>query len=119
MFKRKCKHGPVYYATAQYQGRQYTERVGTEKRECLRRERQIKREIRQGTFKPAERTGAVTAGRYAREWGERRTNRTATDDRQRLRARAKCPSTLSWPLPCDAGRTKPCVPASSETLPSC
>jgi len=87
MFVRKRAGGKgVYYATAMFKGRQYNELVGTDKREASRVEARIKREVREETFQPkARRTGAVTAARYAETWGAARTNRTANDDRQRLR----------------------------------
>jgi integrase len=87
MFSRKRAGGKVvHYATAMNKGRQYNELVGTDKREALRVEARIRREIREETFQPkARRTGAVTAARYAETWGAARTNRTANDDRQRLR----------------------------------
>jgi integrase len=87
MFVRKRAGGKVvYYATAMYKGCQYNELVGTDKREAARVEARIRREIREETFQPAaRRTGAVTAASYAATWGARRTNRTASDDRQRLR----------------------------------
>lgn len=87
MFARKRAGGKVVYcATAMHKGAQYVELVGSDKRETARLEARIKREIREGTFEPrARRTGAVTAARYAEEWGAARTNRTANDDRQRLR----------------------------------
>ncbi len=44
-----------------------------------------KREISAGTFRPGARTGAVSAAHYSESWGKARTNRTANDDRQRLR----------------------------------
>jgi integrase len=76
----------VYYATAMVKGRQYNELVGTDKREATRVEARIKRELREGTFQPkARRTGAVTAASFATTWGAARPNRTANDDRQRLR----------------------------------
>jgi integrase len=87
MFRRKRAGGKdVYYATAMCKGRQYNELVGTDKREAARVEARIRREIREETFQPqARRTGAVTAAHYAAAWGAGRTNRTANDDRQRLR----------------------------------
>ena len=87
MFGRKRASGKVvYYATAMLNGEQYCELVGTDKREATRVEARIKREIRVGAFQPkALRTGSVTAGRYAATWGAQRDNRTASDDRQRLR----------------------------------
>ena len=69
-----------------FKGRQYNELVGTDKREASRVEPRIRREIRAEKFQPqARRTGAVTAANFARSWGATRTNRTANDDRQRLR----------------------------------
>jgi len=87
MFSRKRAGGKlVHYATAMYKGVQYNELVGTDKRHALRVEARIRREIREETFQPkGRRTGAVTAARYAATWGAARTNRTANDDRQRLR----------------------------------
>ena len=87
MFARKRAGGKiVYYATAMFKGRQYNELVGTDKREASRVEARIRREIREEKFQPqARRTGAVTAASFARSWGATRTNRTANDDRQRLR----------------------------------
>jgi integrase len=87
MFSRRRAGGKVvYYATAMYQGRQYNELVGTDKREASRVEARIRRGIREETFQPkAQRTGAATAAHYAQTWGAARTSRTAKDDRQRLR----------------------------------
>jgi integrase/recombinase XerD len=85
MFSRKRKGKIVYYASAQLNGKQYTELVGTDKREAKRRESQIKREIAEGTFVPRRRSGSISFERYAAEWGDARENASAGDDRQRLR----------------------------------
>ncbi|MDX2054007.1 MAG: site-specific integrase [Polyangiaceae bacterium] len=86
MFSRKRASGKsVHFATYQFQGRQLQELVGTDKREAQRIESLRKREIREGRFQPGQHTGAVSAAKYAETWGKARTNRTAKDDRQRLR----------------------------------
>jgi integrase len=86
MFSRKRAGGKiVHYASFMYQGVQRTELVGTDKREAERVEAQRKREIREGTYTPGQRTGAISAAEYSKSWGSARKNRTANDDRQRLR----------------------------------
>ena len=86
MFSRTRANGKVvHYATYMFKGEQLNELVGTDKREAERRENLRKREIREGRFIPGKRTGAMGAAAYSKAWGNARTNRTADDDRQRLR----------------------------------
>lgn len=85
------RHGRkiTYYATFMVgpKGARYQEQelVGPNKEEARRVEAQRKREVRDGTYSPEHKTGAVTVDRYAKTWGDGRKNKTAGDDRSRLR----------------------------------
>ena len=75
----------TYYATFMANGKLVQERSGTDKRGAEKLERRRKREVKAGTYSAEHRSGAVNFETYADSWAEKRTNRTAADDRQRLR----------------------------------
>lgn len=84
LFKRTRKGGKVVWGISfQWQKEQQQELVGS-KVEAQRRLAQRRREVTEGTYSPEHKTGAVTAAMYAKTWGEKRTNKTARDDRTRL-----------------------------------
>jgi integrase len=83
LFHRTRKKGVVWGISFQWQKEQQQELVGT-KAEARRKLTQRLREVREGTYSPEHKTGAVTARMYAKSWGEKRTNKTAGDDRTRL-----------------------------------
>lgn len=75
----------VYWVVFSWLGEDVWERSGTDKREADRLETQRKREVRDGTYMPPKNRKATKTGPYLEQWGSERTNKTAKDDRQRLR----------------------------------
>lgn len=88
-FKRERGAKTYYYATFMAgegaDRRQEQEYAGTTKRQALELSAKREREVRDGTYSKEHRTAAVTVAAYAKTWGENRTNKTASDDRSRLR----------------------------------
>lgn len=82
--ERKGKRGPIYWVATSWSGGVDWERSGTNRREAERLHQQRKREVKAGTFQPRIKGQRATIGTYAAAWLERRANRTASDDRQRL-----------------------------------
>jgi len=83
---RKRRSGAVvHYVVFSWHGRDVWEKSGTDHREARRLERQRRREVRDGTYVHQVKSGAATVKRYAGPWLDGRKNRTARDDRQRLR----------------------------------
>lgn len=85
VFKRKRKGGYVYGIAFQWEKEQQQELVGTNKAEAEALLAKRKAEVREGKYSPEHKTGEVKAAQYAKSWGERRKNKTARDDRTRLR----------------------------------
>lgn len=84
LFKRVRKGGKVTWGISfQWQKQQQQELIGT-KAEARRMLTQRRAEVDAGTFSPEHKTGVVLARMYAKSWGEKRTNKTAADDRTRL-----------------------------------
>lgn len=88
-FARKRGTKTYYYATFMAgegdSRRQEQEYAGTTKKSALDLATKREREVRDGTYSKEHRTAAVTVAAYAKTWGEKRTNKTADDDRSRLR----------------------------------
>jgi integrase len=84
---RKRKGGKVMYGvlTSWPGGKPHWELVGPNKREAETLDRQRKREVRDGTFRPGELTGASTVAAYAAKWLAGRTNAAAKADRSTMR----------------------------------
>jgi integrase len=80
---RKTKGGIVYYVDT----RGHRERVGGDKREAQRLDARRKKELKDGTFQPLV-TGAVTVGKYLRQWLAGRKNRSAETERSLLETHA-------------------------------
>ena len=88
LFERKRKSGSVYYVTFLWNGKQVQERAGSDKRRAQQLERQRKREVRDGTYRPDKQSGATTLANYADGWLELRRVRgvrTVAHDEARLR----------------------------------
>jgi integrase len=85
VFGRKRKRGIVYYASFAWRGRRIQELAGTDKRRAEQLERLRKAQVKAGTYRPETGTAAMTVAVYSEHWGEARRNRSASDDRQRLR----------------------------------
>lgn len=84
LFSRERKGGKVIWGISfQWQKQQQQELVGT-KAEARRLLTQRRKEVAEGTYSPEHKTGEVTARQWAKTWGSRRTNKTASDDRTRL-----------------------------------
>jgi integrase len=79
---RKRKNSTVHWIEFTWQGKRVWERVGTDRREAVRLERQRRAEVKAGTYVPRAQSKATTVGQYARGWLDSRTNRTASDDRR-------------------------------------
>lgn len=88
-FKRERNKKTYYYATFMAgegaDRRQEQEYAGTTKKQALDLAAQRQREVRDGTYSKEHRTAAVTVAAYAKSWGDKRMNKTADDDRARLR----------------------------------
>ena len=88
-FKRERGTKTYYYATFMAgegtERRQEQEYAGTTKKQALDLSIKREREVRDGTYSKEHRTAAVTVAAYAKTWGEKRANKTADDDRARLR----------------------------------
>jgi integrase len=88
VFERRRRSGTVYYVSFVWNGRQVQERAGTDKRQALQLERQRKREVRDGTYRPDNKSGSTTLANYMDGWLQARRGRgvrTAADDETRLR----------------------------------
>jgi integrase len=84
LFKRDRAGGKVVWGIAfQWEKEQQQELVGS-KVDAKRILTQRLREVREGTYSPEHKTGAVTCRMFAKTWGDKRTNKTARDDRTRL-----------------------------------
>jgi|GEM_PF-1520889 len=81
---KKRKHVTTYYVVTWFQGAAYNERSGTDKREAQRLDKQRKREVKQGTFRPNQKTAEPTVAEYGTTWGAARRNISAPDDRRNL-----------------------------------
>lgn len=84
------RNGITYYYATFMAGegadrRQEQEYAGTTKTEALKLSAKRKQEVRDGVYSKEHRTAAVTVAAYAKTYGEKRTNKTADDDRSRLR----------------------------------
>ena len=84
---RKRKGGKVMYGvlTSWPGGKPHWELVGPNKREAEALDRQRKREVKDGAFRPGEMTGESSVAAYAALWLAGRTNRAAGLDRVAMR----------------------------------
>jgi integrase len=84
---KKRKSGTTYYVATFWNGRQYWERSGTDKREADRLDARRLREVAAGTFSPeavAPKSAVKTVADYAALWLAERTNVSASDDRRNV-----------------------------------
>lgn len=85
--KKRKNDKVTYYVATFWNGRQYWERSGTDKREADRLDARRKREVEAGTFSPdqvAPKTAVKTVADYAAIWLAERTNVSASDDRRNV-----------------------------------
>jgi integrase len=82
---RKRKSGVVYGVLTSWAGGKHWELVGANRREAEQLDRKRLREVESGSFRPGELTDAATFRAFADSWLERRTNRTADNDRGLVR----------------------------------
>lgn len=82
--ERKTKRGSVFWVATSWKGGVAWERIGRNRREAERADSARKREVKAGTFIPRVRGERATVATYAEAWLERRSTRTAGDDRQRI-----------------------------------
>src|SRR5262245_37097680 len=75
VFERRRRSGTVYYVSFVWNGHQVQERAGTDKRQALQLERQRKREVRDGTYRPDSRSGSTTLANYMDGWLQARRSR--------------------------------------------
>jgi len=79
---RKRVGGVVYGVLTSWPGGEpFWELVGANKREAETLDKQRRREVKAGTFRPGELTGASTVAAYAALWLAKRSNRAADLDR--------------------------------------
>lgn len=80
---RKRVNGKIVYGvlTSWPGGEPYWELVGANKREAETLDRQRRKEVKAGTFRPGELTGSSTVAAYAALWLAKRSNRAAELDR--------------------------------------
>jgi integrase len=99
---RTRKSGTTYYAVFTWQGRPVWERVGADRREAERVERRRKAEVARGTYVPPAESRAITVGQAARDWLDRRTVRSAANERALLTrhvlARPACAAFVAMPI---------------------
>lgn len=84
---KKRKNGTTYYVATFWNGRQYWERSGTDKREAERLDARRLREVADGTFSPeavAPKSAVKTVADYATIWLADRKNVSAADDRRNV-----------------------------------
>lgn len=82
---RKGKKRTVYWVATSYRGHVHWKRSGTDRREAQRLDDEREKQKKAGTFRPEYKDGQRTTVRaYCEAWLDKRSNRTAKDDRQRL-----------------------------------
>ena len=82
---KKRKKGATHYAVFSWQGGRVWEKAGSERREAERLEKRRRAEVANGTYVPAAMSKATTVGQYLRAWLLTRENRTAKNDRSRMK----------------------------------
>ncbi|MGH3430113.1 MAG: tyrosine-type recombinase/integrase, partial [Mycobacteriales bacterium] len=82
---RKRSKITTYYAVFTWNGKKVWERAGTDRREAVRLEKRRRTEIATGTYQPQVNSSATTVSQFAKDWLAARRNRTADDDRARIR----------------------------------
>lgn len=90
---RKRKRGMVYGVLTSWSGGEDWELIGPNKREAERIDAMRKREVKAGTFRPGAITDAASVRAFAERWLEKRTNRTAENDRSLIRRHVL---TVTW-----------------------
>ncbi len=82
---RKRSGGIVYGVLTSWSGGKHWELVGKNKREAEAVDARRKREVETGTFRPGELTDAASVKTFAERWLEKRSNRSADNDRALVR----------------------------------
>jgi integrase len=80
--ERKHKRATSYWVVTSCKGVKHWERVGTNKREAETLDRQRRREVKEGTFRPGQMTAEVSVATFLKSWLETRKNRNAHNDRR-------------------------------------
>lgn len=75
----------IYWVVFRWRGKQVWEKSGTDKRAGLRLDEKRRKEVKAGTYQPDRQKRATTFRQWAEEWCERRDNRSAHDDVQRIK----------------------------------
>jgi integrase len=78
----RAKGKKVYGVSNEWQGKATWELVGTSRRAAEARDREMKREIKNGTYVPKDEAVAVTVAQFAEVWGNARTNASAKEERR-------------------------------------
>ncbi len=82
---RKRARGVIVYCVAtSWSGGQHWETIGRNKREAEQVDRERRKQVKEGTFKPGRLTDAASVESYAKAWLKTRTNRAAENDAQLL-----------------------------------
>jgi integrase len=82
--ERKHKRATSYWVVTSCKGVKHWERVGTNKREAETLDRQRRREVKEGTFRPGQMTAEVSVATFVKSWLETRKNRNAQTERRLL-----------------------------------
>lgn len=84
VIERRHKHKTSYWVATSVRGMKHWELSGTNKRAAQDLDRQRRREVKEGTFRPDRLTPAVSVNTYAAQWLDGRRNRNAQNDRRLL-----------------------------------
>jgi len=102
--ERRRKRGTVYYVCTSVKGAKHWEKVGTNKREAETLDRQRRREVKEGTFRPGQATAQMLVETFGRRWLETRKNRTAHNDARLLEIHV---FTVAWFAKLPIGDVRP------------
>jgi integrase len=83
--KPRAKGKTVYGVSNTWKGKEVWELIGPSRRAAEIRDREMKREIKAGTFVPKESMKALTVLQLCEVWGAPRTNASADDERSLVR----------------------------------
>jgi integrase len=95
---KKRRHMTTYYVATPFAGKVWWERSGHDKREAERLDAQRKRELKAGTFQPNVPKQSWTVAVFIADWGAKRKNVSAADDRRNLARYAALPEFASLHL---------------------
>lgn len=82
--RKRAKGKTVFGVMNEWQGKQFWELVGTSRRDAEVRDRAMKKEIKNGTYVPNERSKSVMVRQIAEVWANTRTSAYAEEERKIL-----------------------------------